>query len=589
MKEDFKHILTITDCPDMDAFYDYLEGTMKSSNRRSFEMHLADCEMCTDALDGFEQFPRNESKIAVGWIDQKIDEKIEPAGKKRPKYIWFAAASLLVSLGLGLYLLGNSAKKDSMALEYKSEDKEESLSNEQKEVITPSNEALKTVSSKDAENRTASKSSIDPVVREELASEFKQELDEVAPQVHLPIVMVEDVEEIAYEEEDFASDAMPMESSMEDFDDDMAENEISSVQNPQMNQITNVESTVNDPKRTATSSGGIRLNIEMEEDSKNLESVEVAVHKEALIRANNKIAAERADQNKDLARESLDLTKADQVSGDVITDGTALYDVNETSPSTDLYKKEEADNTVKLDEKNNYAYTSPAENQVNISENFATQDIKYQASSPTETLSISPKSNSTTNTIASGSLLESTDKVSNGVTLKSKESDVQMLNLSEAMLYQKELSNGGVQSLSEIAVNTKKRSGIKNGRTKASKAKAEQINSAAYRTGNFEEGLNFYKKEQYKNALTYFKTAKNIDHKPGADIYIGLTQIQLGKYQDALNTLAKTSENGKDSYYYDALWLKVYIQRKLGQDYAAPLKVLRSNSNIYQSQAKKLK
>lgn len=72
----------IADCPDEQMLRDYQKGILSRDNIRIVESHLADCEMCSDFVEGFSLLSNekelvNEAQLMVTKIYNKNSKKIE--------------------------------------------------------------------------------------------------------------------------------------------------------------------------------------------------------------------------------------------------------------------------------------------------------------------------------------------------------------------------------------------------------------------------------------------------------------------------------------------------------------------------------
>ena len=71
----------ISDCPEEQMLWDYQKGILSRDQIRVVEHHLADCELCTDYIEGIsilsnEKELENETEKVVSKIFNKISKKI---------------------------------------------------------------------------------------------------------------------------------------------------------------------------------------------------------------------------------------------------------------------------------------------------------------------------------------------------------------------------------------------------------------------------------------------------------------------------------------------------------------------------------
>ncbi|MFY0255023.1 anti-sigma factor family protein [Chitinophaga sp. 30R24] len=81
MNEHFNDIFVTTGCPSQQQLLDYVQGKLTAAEQHEVEMHLADCELCSDALEGLATI-KNKEKIP-GWI---IEMKWDLLKKLRKRY-----------------------------------------------------------------------------------------------------------------------------------------------------------------------------------------------------------------------------------------------------------------------------------------------------------------------------------------------------------------------------------------------------------------------------------------------------------------------------------------------------------------------
>jgi hypothetical protein len=68
MNEEYQDIFTTTACPTQQQLLDYVQGRLSAEQQHEVELHLADCDMCSEAVEGLSAFEQKE-KIPV-WLRQ---------------------------------------------------------------------------------------------------------------------------------------------------------------------------------------------------------------------------------------------------------------------------------------------------------------------------------------------------------------------------------------------------------------------------------------------------------------------------------------------------------------------------------------
>ncbi len=72
MNEHFKDIFVATGCPSQQQLLDYVQGRLTPEEQHEVEMHLADCELCSEALEGLSAI-QDKEKIPAMVREMKWD------------------------------------------------------------------------------------------------------------------------------------------------------------------------------------------------------------------------------------------------------------------------------------------------------------------------------------------------------------------------------------------------------------------------------------------------------------------------------------------------------------------------------------
>jgi len=129
----YQNILkTSSICLSQEVMQNYIAGKLSDAQKREVEVHLADCEMCSDELDGFLQI-ENTKKLnsIVANLNIQIDNKISEQKQKKIvifkkiKPLYSIAALLLVLIGISVVLIfkNDTQKADLAYTDYQSEEK----------------------------------------------------------------------------------------------------------------------------------------------------------------------------------------------------------------------------------------------------------------------------------------------------------------------------------------------------------------------------------------------------------------------------------------------------------------------------------
>lgn len=159
MKSDIQKIFNHSNCLTHSEMSDYISGQISPELKRKVEIHIADCMMCADELEGLSNMKNpNDLEFIVDEINEEIDIQvsnkavINPDRKRTPvKRIFAIAASiaLLVTAGffVNQFFKGANENLAEMAQEDYSLESEENAFNEESktsEIIVEESDAIDT-------------------------------------------------------------------------------------------------------------------------------------------------------------------------------------------------------------------------------------------------------------------------------------------------------------------------------------------------------------------------------------------------------------------------------------------------------------
>lgn len=104
----------------------YVHGSLNSKEMHLFEKHLLSCDLCSEALEGFELYPH----INIENVSAQLQTKLEERTAKKSIILKMAIAAsitLLLSLSILLIYQGISPENSEMALSNDDNDKMETL------------------------------------------------------------------------------------------------------------------------------------------------------------------------------------------------------------------------------------------------------------------------------------------------------------------------------------------------------------------------------------------------------------------------------------------------------------------------------
>ncbi len=117
-----KDIFNTTECPSDALLLRYVKETISKEDKRTVELHLIDCEMCSDMVEGFQRVHPEQISDNIKSIELNIDKavaahKASKAGASAFKWYYAAAAILIIGLTGILYnTYFNSLKESEVAI-----------------------------------------------------------------------------------------------------------------------------------------------------------------------------------------------------------------------------------------------------------------------------------------------------------------------------------------------------------------------------------------------------------------------------------------------------------------------------------------
>lgn len=100
MRKGMSSIFEEQDCLSENQLMDYLNGRLSEQQMHSVEAHIADCDFCSDALDGLMQVQnKDQIPIIVRQIHNHVRHhlKMRRVRKKKVKmYVWLSAVVIIL-------------------------------------------------------------------------------------------------------------------------------------------------------------------------------------------------------------------------------------------------------------------------------------------------------------------------------------------------------------------------------------------------------------------------------------------------------------------------------------------------------------
>ena len=105
MNDEYKDLFTATQCPTQQQLLDYVQGRLSPEQQHEVELHLMDCEMCSEAIEGLSAFEQKEM-IPV-WLRQmkwQMLRKLRTRKRRKDQVAYFTQLAIIVIVILFILL-----------------------------------------------------------------------------------------------------------------------------------------------------------------------------------------------------------------------------------------------------------------------------------------------------------------------------------------------------------------------------------------------------------------------------------------------------------------------------------------------------
>jgi len=97
------NIFETTECPSDALLLSYVKGTIAKEDKRLVELHMVDCEMCNDMVEGYQRMNPTQIELNIKAIEFKIDQVVAENDQKKggtTTFKWYYAAAAILIIGL---------------------------------------------------------------------------------------------------------------------------------------------------------------------------------------------------------------------------------------------------------------------------------------------------------------------------------------------------------------------------------------------------------------------------------------------------------------------------------------------------------
>jgi anti-sigma factor RsiW len=105
MKEEYNDLFTTTQCPTQQQLLDYVQGRLAPEQQHEVELHLADCELCSEAVEGLAAFEKKEQ--IPGMLKQmkkQMLRKLRTRKRRKEQVTYFTQLAIIVIVILFILL-----------------------------------------------------------------------------------------------------------------------------------------------------------------------------------------------------------------------------------------------------------------------------------------------------------------------------------------------------------------------------------------------------------------------------------------------------------------------------------------------------
>jgi hypothetical protein len=96
-------IFKLTECPSDADLLAYVSNEVNAEDKRKIELHLIDCEMCNDMVEGYQRMDPTQIETNIKSLEAKIDKAIVEKSKNKggnAGFKWYYAAAAVLIIGL---------------------------------------------------------------------------------------------------------------------------------------------------------------------------------------------------------------------------------------------------------------------------------------------------------------------------------------------------------------------------------------------------------------------------------------------------------------------------------------------------------
>jgi anti-sigma factor RsiW len=105
MNEEYNDLFTTTHCLSQQQLLDYVQGRLSPDQQHKVELHLADCELCSEAVEGLAAFKQKEHIPGiVRQMRGQMMRKLRMRKRRKDQVAYFIQLAVIVIIILFILL-----------------------------------------------------------------------------------------------------------------------------------------------------------------------------------------------------------------------------------------------------------------------------------------------------------------------------------------------------------------------------------------------------------------------------------------------------------------------------------------------------
>ena len=105
MNDAYNDLFTTTQCPTQQQLLDYVQGRLTPEQQHEVELHLSDCELCSEAIEGLSAFEKKETiPIQLRQMKWQMLRKLKRRKRRKDQVAVYTQLAIIVIIILFILL-----------------------------------------------------------------------------------------------------------------------------------------------------------------------------------------------------------------------------------------------------------------------------------------------------------------------------------------------------------------------------------------------------------------------------------------------------------------------------------------------------